>query len=146
LPAPKPKQPIEFPDPGRHTDLVDLRKQIRETILDLRTVMHKGEDENILVEFTSVIHPGSFADPGRLPRDSTDGRSRNKRKEECLYATISTMIQTYWDLVLMPDSQYSTARLTSIKAELVALKEVNRGGLTPYRVEGDDRKGYVLIR
>lgn len=143
--VPKPKPKIEFPDPDQYADLADLRKQIREIILDLRTVMRKGEGQSILVEFSSVIHPGMFADPGRLPRDSSTGRSRVSHKTECLYAIISAMIQTYWDLVLMPDDSHNKVRLEFIRTKLAFLKEVKRKSLVLYKVDGDDRRGYTLI-
>lgn len=145
-PRPKPKQPIEFPDPNRHVDLAALRKEIRETVLGLCPLMRKGEDQNILVEFASVIEPGSFADQGRLPRDSTNARARSKRKEECLFAAVSTMIQLYWDVVLDPDNENNADRVKMIRAELVALKALASKGLDTCKVEGDDRDGYVLIR
>ncbi len=143
MPAPKPKQPIEFPDPDQHTDLVTLRKEMREVVLSLRSQMRKGEDQNILIEFVCNLHPGSFADPGRLPRDSRDGRSLNRRREECLFAAISAMIQTYWDLALDPDHVDRADRLALVQAELLALRSMD---LYKCKVEGDDRKGYVLVR
>lgn len=146
MPAPKSKLPIEFPDPDRYTDLVTLRKEMRTAILDLIPLMRKGEDQATLVEFIGVLHPGSFADPGRLPYDCPDGRTRIKRKENCLFAAISFMIQTYWGLVLNPEDGGFADRLALVQAELLALKKLKNKELDMCTVEGDDRKGYVLVR
>lgn len=141
-PAPKAKAnpKVEFPNPDQHVDLVILRKEMREAILGLRSQMRKGEDQNTLVEFASNLHPGSFADPARLPRDS---KSRSKRKEECLFAAISAMVQRYWTVVLGADCQDNAEYIASIQAELLTLRNLK---LDSSKVEGDDRKGYVLIR
>lgn len=146
MPAPKPKQPIEFPDLDQHTDMTELRKEIRDVVLDLRSVVRKGESQGILVEFASVIHPGSFADPGRLPRDSTNARCKRKRKDECLFAIISTMIQMYWRMVLDPDDRRNANRSKIIRAELAALRGIASKGLDGCRIDGDDQKGYTLLR
>lgn len=142
--APKPKLP-EFPDPDQHTNLIGLRKQIRDIVLGLRSLMRKGEDQNILIEFASVIHPGTFADPGRLPRDSNNGYARSKRKEECLFAKISKMVQDYWEIVLDADCPDNSAYVAAILAQLEVLKTIQKRTLTLCKVEGDDRKGYTLV-
>jgi len=145
--APKPKpKPIEFPNPDHHADLVALRKEMRQAVLDLRSTMRKGEDQTTLIEFVGVLHPGSFADPGRLPYDSPDGRSRSKRKENCLFAAISFMVQTYWGLVLNPEDGDFMDKLALVQAELLALRKLKNKELDACKVEGDDQKGYVLVR
>jgi len=141
---PKPKPKVEFPEPDQHVDLAELRKEIRTIILDLRSLMRKGEDQTILVEFTSVIQPGSFADPGRLPRDSDNGRSRSKRKEECLFAKVSKVIQDFWAVVLDKDCPDNAEYIAAIRAQLEALKTIQKRSLVLCKVDGNDREGYVL--
>ena len=113
---PKPRVNIEFLDPDQHDDLVLLRKEIHRVLMDLRGKMTKGGDREVLIQFACNLHPGAFADAGRLPRESS---TKSQRKEEKLFARISQLIQAYWDLVLCPEE----ANVVKIKEELAALRE-----------------------
>lgn len=143
-PKPKPKSPTEFPDPTVHVGIKDLGKSIRKVILDLRSVMTKGDGMETLVDFASVVHPGSFANPGRLPYDLPEGRSYRARKAECIFAMVSKLIQDYWDVALDLENPNPAERIKEVEAQVAKLRLINTEGLHRYKMQGDDKHGYVL--
>lgn len=136
----------EFPDSTRHTQLRELSKMIRRSLLALSNYLPRGEDRRVLVEFVGVIHPGAFHDPGRLPLESATGRSRHKRRENCLLAFVSKLIQDYWWLVL--DERYNSdvqhADLNDVSNRANRLEKIAEKGLTGYKITGDENKGWEL--
>lgn len=143
-PMPKPKKTIQFPDIDKIDDRTKLHKEILDVVLRFRSEVRKGETMNALAEFASAIVPGSFADPGRLPRGSPNGRSKAPHKEECLLAAVSDVIQAYWGMCLDTAISTNTEKSAIVILKLNKLREILRVGLFNCWVEGSDREGYVL--
>lgn len=138
-PPPKKEKPkkekISFPNPDKHEQKVNLHKEIRQTILQLREVLPNPKDRDTLLKFADCINLPS-RDVSRLPCGS---KATRRNKSACLLALVSWLIQKYWD--------YCAGDLgvgNTIKANLLGLQEVAEKGLGAFIIIGNLVTGYKL--
>ena len=138
-PPPKKKQEkISFPNPDLYEQKINLHKEIRQTLLQLREILPNPKDRDTILKFADCISLSS-RDVSRLPYVSNKPAAKHRNKSACLFALISWMIQKYWDYC---DGELSAA--DSIRANLLGLQEVAEKELSAFVIIGNPAKGYRL--
>lgn len=138
------KKKIEFDNPKKYQTKQKLHQEIRQTLLDLRQILPYANHREIVMQFCSIINPGSMGgDVTRLPYEASRPVARTASKSECVFALISYIIQMYW--------VYCTEKITvnairTIKNGLLLLQQITKNGLKQYRVVGNVRDGFHLER
>jgi hypothetical protein len=137
----------KFPDPKIHQAKKELHTTIRDTLMKLYNISKGGRAEMVM-KFIGMINPGNNPDPSRLPYLSKSGRAIRESKIECVIASVSWIIQQYWEF-------YTTGKeklQASILVDLGTLEElIDAADESPvlwfhFKVIGDEREGYQLVR
>ena len=152
LPPESPKPPkklggkkIEFDNPEKHQTRKKLYQEIRQTLLDLRNSLPYANHRETIIQFTSVINPGSMGgDVTRLPYESQKPTARTASKMECVFALISYMIQGYWVFCTEFDTIKNVDCEKRVRNRLNELKQITKNGLKQYQVVGNVRDGFSL--
>ncbi len=148
LPPESPKKKsgkkIEFDNPEKHQTKQKLHQEIRQTLLDLRTILPYANHREIVMNFIGAINPGSMGgDVTRLPYEAQRPYARTASKSECLFALISWVIQLYWEYCI---NENTVGNNLEIRASLGELQQITKNGLKQYQVVGNVRDGFRLER
>ena len=147
LPPESPKKSgkkIEFNNPEKYQTKQKLHQEIRQILLELRKTLPYANHREIIMQFIGVINPGSMGgDVTRLPYESSGPIAKHANKMECVFATVSYMIQEYWAYCAEDDINQSEH---PIYDSILILKQITKNGLQKYQVVGNVRDGFSLAK
>lgn len=132
-PVPKSRKP-SFPDPDERLSKTELRQELRKVLFALRASLpaRKTALVDLIVTFSSRLLPQALVN---LPYVSTNGKAKNRSKDECVAALISWTIQQGW--------LYQQDKDNKVYEGIEKIKEITKVGLDNCKVIGD-AKGYEL--
>ena len=139
------KSKLELPDPEHHLGQKELYRALRQVIIDLRSLMTKGDDIHMMIEFANVINPGSIFDEGRLPLASEHGKSGSQRYGACILARVSQVVMAYWHYKLAEESEAKDELKTVVQRGVRQLRQLQQKGLVKCEVIGDEKQGFELV-
>lgn len=129
-----------------YAEHAEIRKQVYGEIRKLYKIF-SGIQLTILDKFVDCVTPlKNLHDPSRLPVYRTVPRSPCPKRECCIWALVSCLIQAYWEYELgegniHPDIQTENKEI--LQEYLVKLQIVN-GHYPEMKIAGAEDKGYWL--